>query len=174
MVHLLSCWLNIIFLIKKIFFIYLPLEGKGERERKRNIYMWLSLACPSLGTWPAAQALALTRNQTSDPLLLRPALNQSTEPHQPGVVDSSGVWKSECELEGLHPSWRLWGRIHFPAFSSFERSLWLGVLLPVFNTSRVAPSLPSDFCFHPHLSSFYLSLLIPPIRDHVITLEPSR
>ena len=42
-------------------FIYLFLEkGIGrERERERNIDVWLPLAHPPLGTWPATQACAL-------------------------------------------------------------------------------------------------------------------
>ena len=43
-------------------FIYLFLErGEGrEKERERNINVWLPLACPLLGTWPVTQACALT------------------------------------------------------------------------------------------------------------------
>ena len=37
--------------------------------------MWLPLTRPLLGTWPVAQACALTGNQTGDPLVPRPALN---------------------------------------------------------------------------------------------------
>ena len=37
--------------------------------------MWLPLMHPLLGTWPTTQACALTGNRTSDPLVLRPALN---------------------------------------------------------------------------------------------------
>ena len=37
--------------------------------------MWLPLMCPLLGTWPTAQAGALTGNQTGDPLVLRVELN---------------------------------------------------------------------------------------------------
>ena len=45
-------------------FIYLFLEkaeGK-EKERKRNINVWLPLTHPQLGTWPTTQACALTGN----------------------------------------------------------------------------------------------------------------
>ena len=35
----------------------------------------LPLACPLLGTWPATQACALTRNQTRDLLVCRPEFN---------------------------------------------------------------------------------------------------
>ena len=37
--------------------------------------MWMPLTRPLLGTWPATQAYALTGNQTSNPLVLRLALN---------------------------------------------------------------------------------------------------
>ena len=37
--------------------------------------MWLPLAQPLLGTWSAAQACALTGNQTSDPVVHRPVLS---------------------------------------------------------------------------------------------------
>ena len=58
-------------------FIYLFLErGEGrEKERERNINVWLSLMGPPLGTWSATQARALNGNQTGDLLLRRPALN---------------------------------------------------------------------------------------------------
>ena len=59
-------------------FIYLILDrGKGrEKKREINVNMWLPLAHPELGTWPATQACALAGNQTSDPLVHRLALNQ--------------------------------------------------------------------------------------------------
>ena len=58
-------------------FIYLFLErgGRREKERERNINVWLPLACPPLGTRPATQACALTGNQTGYPLVRRPMLN---------------------------------------------------------------------------------------------------
>ena len=57
----------------KILFIFRQSEKEGERER--NIDVWLPLTHPLLGTWPTTQACALTGNQTSDPLVCRPALN---------------------------------------------------------------------------------------------------
>ena len=58
-------------------FIYLFLErGDGrEKERERNINVWLPLTRPLLGTWPAIQACALTRNRTGDPLVRKLTLN---------------------------------------------------------------------------------------------------
>ena len=61
-----------IFSILKILFI---LERGREKERERNITVWLPLALPPLGTWPTTQACTLTGNQTSDPLVPRPALS---------------------------------------------------------------------------------------------------
>ena len=43
--------------------------------KERNFNVWLPLARPLLGTWPATQASALTGNRTSSPLVSRPALN---------------------------------------------------------------------------------------------------
>ena len=58
-------------------FIYLFLErGEGrEKERERNINMWLPLTRPLLGTWLAAQACVLPGNGTGNPLVPRPVLN---------------------------------------------------------------------------------------------------
>ena len=64
-------------------FIYLFLE-RGERrdkERERNINVWLPLTWPPLGTWPAAQACALPGNQTSDPLVRSPHSIQEERPY---------------------------------------------------------------------------------------------
>ena len=54
---------------------YLFLERGRERERERNLSVWLPLVCPLLGTWPTTQACALTGNRTGEPLVLEPALN---------------------------------------------------------------------------------------------------
>ena len=51
---------------------------RGERKKKdmeKNINVWLPLARPLLGTWPATQVCALTGNQTGNPLVSRLALN---------------------------------------------------------------------------------------------------
>ena len=57
---------------KKIFYLLLErVEGK-EKERERNINVWLLLKWPPLGTWPATQACALTGNRTGNPLVHSP------------------------------------------------------------------------------------------------------
>ena len=67
-------------------FIYLFLErGEGnEKERERNINVWLPLTCPLLGTWPATQACALDWESNCQPFGFQ-AHTQSTELHQPGL-----------------------------------------------------------------------------------------
>ena len=58
-------------------FIYLFLERVDgrEKERKRNINVWLTFSRPQLETWPAIQACAMIGNQTGNPLVRRLALN---------------------------------------------------------------------------------------------------
>ena len=61
----------------KKYFLYLFLDRGEEREkeRERNIIVWLPLVRPPLGTWTTTQECALSRNQASDPLVHRLALN---------------------------------------------------------------------------------------------------
>ena len=75
------------------FFIYLKRficlfshrgEGK-EKKRERNINVWLPLMRPLLGTWPATQACALTGSRSSNPLILRPALNPLSHASQGSI-----------------------------------------------------------------------------------------
>ena len=59
----------------KNFYLFLK-RGEGrEKERERNINVRLPVARPPQRAWPATQACAPTRNQTSDPLVHRPALS---------------------------------------------------------------------------------------------------
>ena len=66
-----------------ILFIFRERGREGEREGEKHQSM---CGCSSPETQPATQARALTGNRTSDPLVRRPALNQSTEPHYPGLI----------------------------------------------------------------------------------------
>ena len=58
-------------------FIYVVLERMEgrEKERDRNINVWLPLTHPQVGTWSTTQACAVTRNRNSNTLVRRPALN---------------------------------------------------------------------------------------------------
>ena len=64
--------------LKKIFFkdfiYFLEKEEGREKEMERNISQ-LPLTQPQLGTWPAAQACALTGNRTGNLSVHRLALN---------------------------------------------------------------------------------------------------
>ena len=51
----------VLFFLRFYLFIFLEREGR-EKERERNINVWLPLMCPLLGTWPTTQACALTGN----------------------------------------------------------------------------------------------------------------
>ena len=71
---LLGCKKGKKFTLFKKDFIYLILEKEGmEKERERNINVWLLLVYPLWET--TTQACALTGNQTGDPLVSRPVLN---------------------------------------------------------------------------------------------------
>ena len=72
-----------LFLLPIKCFIYLFIFGQRRREterEERNISVLLPLMCPLLGTWPAAQACALTGTPASDPLVHRPAVNLLSTP----------------------------------------------------------------------------------------------
>ena len=68
-------WIQIerkkLFLRFYLFFIFRERKG-WEKERERNINVWLPLMWPPLGTWPAIQKCTLTGNQTSDHLVCSP------------------------------------------------------------------------------------------------------
>ena len=69
-----SCF--ILHALKKSIHLFISERRVGrEKERERNITVWLPLACPPLGAWHATQACALTGNRTNEPLLPRRALN---------------------------------------------------------------------------------------------------
>ena len=74
-IHIVVC-LHFPFFFKRFYlFIYFQ-RGEGkEKERQRNINVWLPPDCPPLGAWPATQSCTLTGNQTSNPLVHRPVLN---------------------------------------------------------------------------------------------------
>ena len=77
-IQLFFCFL----VFKNIFYLFLD-RGEGrEKERERNINVWLPLARPLFGTWPVTQARALIGNQTGNPLVLRLALNSLSHTSQ--------------------------------------------------------------------------------------------
>ena len=71
--------------LKKIF-MYLFLERGEGREKEREIYIDLPLACPQQGTWPAAEACGLAGNRTRDLLVHRPALSPLSHTSQGTMI----------------------------------------------------------------------------------------
>ena len=57
-----------------------------EKERERNICMWLPLTHPQVGTWPTTQQCALTGNWTGNPLFPWLALNPLSYTSQRGQL----------------------------------------------------------------------------------------
>ena len=69
------------------YFIYLFVErGEGrEKERERNINLWLPLLRPLLETWPRNPAMCPDCESNRWPFGSQ-AGTQSNEPHQPGLI----------------------------------------------------------------------------------------
>ena len=57
------------FFLKDFIYLFLERGERKEKEKERNINVWLPLAYPPPGTWPETQACALTGNQTGNPLV---------------------------------------------------------------------------------------------------------
>ena len=72
---IISIFFFYLFVFQKHLFIYFQREEGREKQRERNINVWLLLVRPLLGTWPTPQACALTGNRTGNPLVHRLALN---------------------------------------------------------------------------------------------------
>ena len=125
------------FLKRFCLFIFRQKERR-DKERERNINVWLPLACPLLGTWPATQACASNWVSNLQPFGSQ-ASTQPTKPHQPGpflifwgisillstvaspvcIPTSSAKWLpflhnlvSSCLLiYWWQPFWQVWGDI---------------------------------------------------------------
>ena len=104
---------------KKDFIYLFPDRGEGkekEKERERNISVWLPLACPLLGTWPATQACSLTGNQTSNHLGCRPAPNPLSHTSQDRTLQFLRFWWSPRPSRG--PFHCVWSKVTESAISS--------------------------------------------------------
>ena len=90
--------------------------------RERNINVWLPLAHPLLGTWPATQACALTGNPTSEPLVRSSALN--TLSHTSQGKATIFIWSHFFSLRfclyALKPHIAVTGHLHL----MLKRNLW--------------------------------------------------
>ena len=72
----------IYFFLRFIYYLFLERREGREKERERNINVWLPLTHSLLRTWPATQACALTGNPSGDPLVRRVALNPQSHTSQ--------------------------------------------------------------------------------------------
>ena len=81
--------------------LFIQVQRGRAREREGNISVWLLIVYPLLGTWPATQACALTRNCTSDPLRLRQALNPQSHTSQGCLVCFRSVCVSRNSIKKL-------------------------------------------------------------------------
>ena len=86
--------------------------------------MWLPLACPQLGTWPATQACALDL-ELNWQLLGSQASTQCTEPHQPGLIYLSIICVSIY-------------------YWTTNLSIYLAIVLPIFLLKKVTLSTVSN------------------------------
>ena len=75
------------------------MEGR-EKERERNISMWLPLEHPLLGTRPVIQACTLIGNPTSDPLVCRLVLSLLSHTSKVGRLNIFINLKHELQEEG--------------------------------------------------------------------------
>ena len=82
-----NTWKHLLAKIHAPLYTFFERSREGERERERNISVWLPLAHPLLGIWSITQACALTENQTGDPLFSRLALNPLSHTSQGKWID---------------------------------------------------------------------------------------
>ena len=96
---------------------------RREKERERNINVWLPVTQPQLGTWPATQACALTENRIQDSLVRRTALNplnHTSQGHTKFLIfQLSFFWPQRA----LHCSWDF--STHFSSVVRVSVSLWV-------------------------------------------------
>ena len=62
-----------------------------DKERERNINVWLPLMCPRLGIWPATQVCVLTGNRTGHPLACRLVLSPLNHTSQGSILNSKSL-----------------------------------------------------------------------------------
>ena len=119
----------------KALYLFLERREGREKERKRNIKVQLPLQCPLLGTRPATQACALPGNQSSDPLVHRPAFNPLSHSSQ----GTSYIFKAlaRCWKHQSLTEQTVEGQMHMHNSHFTERFLlasWHGIDMGFLNT----------------------------------------
>ena len=74
---------DVLYFLKNIY-VFLDRGEWWEKDRERNINVWLPLTHPQLGIWPATQADMCPDWELNQQSFGSQAGAQSTEPHQPG------------------------------------------------------------------------------------------
>ena len=77
-----ECYFILFYVFKDFIYLFLDRAEGREKERNRNISVWLPLKYPLLRTWAKTQACALTGNRTGDPLVRRPVFNPLSHTRQ--------------------------------------------------------------------------------------------
>ena len=74
-----------LFIFKDFIYVYLE-RGEGrEKDRERNIDVWLSLVCPDYGDLACNPGMCPDWELNQQPFSSQ-AVTQSAEPHQPGLT----------------------------------------------------------------------------------------
>ena len=88
------------YLVYFLFCLFLDRGERREKERERNINVWLPLAHPLLGTWPTT--CALTGNRTSHPLVHGPVLHPLSHTSQGWDIFFRPLWGYTNNYFGNH------------------------------------------------------------------------
>ena len=129
--------------------------------------MWLPLACPPLGTWPATQACILTGNGTRDPLVHRPVLNPLSHTSQPGLISFLRPWENDERFYSLAHFLNfkpelVWRIIFYKLFDVLLKSLVTYIFRTLIYNLALYKKTPCLF------------LLFSPLVDSLLVLTLSR
>ena len=97
------------------FFFFLDRVEGREKDRERNINVWLPLTHPVLGTCSGTQSCALTGSRTSDPPFLRAAFNPLSHTSQGCILVVILMWSCEEASRVClrrHLDWKLLNIFH--------------------------------------------------------------
>ena len=123
----------------------------------------LSCATPSLGTWPATQACALTGNRTGDLLVHRPALNPLSDTSQGSLFLTTNIFQQASIISKQRGkmNWQCtkphalflaagtqymsWDRNTSITIQSFKKKTIVLFILPAAKEQEKCPSPKGDF-----------------------------
>ena len=131
---------------KKILFLFRERgrEKQGEKHRCTRYFDWSPLACPQLGTWPASQACALTRNEPPTSWFTGPCsihwaiLSRASCVISYALLQLLSLWSDSSanhSSEISNPSSPYWFSMNFifKGFSNVLSILWITDISPQIN-----------------------------------------